>query len=330
MPGRETMQSIKKVSEKPMLTTQLAQLRLTAIAALTCTLFLASVPASADGLKKSIAVVDFSSRVENFEGGAGFVEMLTNALHESGQFVVLDRQALWQVLDEQDFAASDRSAQALKTAMTGKVLPAQLLVVGAITEYSEGSTDSSGGGISLAGFKLNRKKASARMGAVVRVMDSSSAEILNSVSVEGEANYSSSDSGVCFGDACVGGNTMATENWSEVAEDVIRQAVEEIVASTKDIPFEGKLIRVQEGTIYANAGERNGAQNGDVFSVYSLGEELIDPDTGESLGSDMFKVGSIKLMGVNEKFSRAVAVTGSNFSAGQVIMPAQGSGSSWD
>lgn len=301
-----------------------------AVIAVLCALLIVPVVATAKGLKKSIAVVDFSSRVSNFEGGSGFVEMLTNALLETDQFVVLDRQALWQVLDEQDFAASDRSANALKTAMTGKVLPAQLLVIGAITEYSEDSTDSSGGGISLAGFRLNSNKASARMGAVVRILDSSTAEVLESVSVEGEANFSSADTGVCYGDACVGGSTMSTENWAEVAEDVIRQAVDEIIARTEDVPFEGKLIRVTEGTIYANAGDRNGAQNGDVFSVYSVGEELIDPDTGESLGADMFKVGSIKLVGVSEKFSRAVAVTGSNFQQGQVIKPAIGSGSSWD
>ena len=71
-------------------------------------------------LRKSIAVVDFSSRVANFKGGAGFVEMLTNALFQSERFVVVERNSLWQVLDEQDFAASDRSAAALKTAVTGK------------------------------------------------------------------------------------------------------------------------------------------------------------------------------------------------------------------
>lgn len=286
--------------------------------------------AAGGGLKKSIAVVDFSSRVSNFEGGAGFVEMLTNALHESDKFVVLDRAALWQVLDEQDFAASDRSATALQTAMTGKVLPAQLLIIGAITEWAEGSTNSSGGGFSIGGFRLGGSKASARMGIVVRILDSSTGEVLESVSVEGEGKASSLNSGACYGDTCVGGDSAASETWAEVTEDVIKKAVDEIVDRTRDIPFQGKLIRVDGDTIYANAGARNGTESGDVFSVYSLGQELIDPDTGESLGADMSKVGSIKMVSVQEKFSKAIKVTGGGFRQGQVIKPSSGRGSSWD
>jgi curli biogenesis system outer membrane secretion channel CsgG len=280
----------------------------------------------ADGknLRKSIAVVDFSSRISNFEGGAGMVEMLTNALFESDRFVVLDRDALWQVLDEQDFAASDRSANALQTAVKGKVLPAQLLIIGAITEWAPGSTDSSGGGVSLAGIRFKKSKATARMGVVIRILDSSTAEVLESVSVEGEAEYSASDTGVCFGGACAGGSNMSTQGWAEVTEDVIKKAVKEIVSRTRDIAYRGKLIRIDGETIYTNTGERNGVENGDIFSVFSPGEELVDPDTGESLGSDMYKVGSIRLISVQEKFSRAIVETGSGFQEGHIIMPATG------
>ena len=74
-------------------------------------------------------------------------------------------------------------------------------------------------------------------------------------------------------------------------------------------------------------GERNA---GDTFSVYSPGIELIDPDTGESLGSDMSKVGSIRLVNVQEKFSGAVVETGGGFQQGFIIMPSTAAGSSWN
>lgn len=291
-----------------------------------------SLALGADGknLRKSIAVVDFSSRVSNFEGGSGMLEMLTNALFESKRFVVLDRDALWQVLDEQDFAASDRSANALKTAMTGKVIPAQLLIIGAVTEWSPGSTDSSGGGVSIAGIRFKKNKATARMGVIIRILDSSTAEVLESVSVEGEAEYSASDSGICYEGNCAGGGSMSTQNWAEVTEEVIKKAVKEIVSRTSDIAYRGKLIRIDGETIYTNSGTRNGVENGDIFSVFSPGEELIDPDTGESLGSDMFKVGSIRLINVQEKFSRAVVETGSGFQQGHIILPSSAGGSDWN
>ena len=147
--------------------------------------------------------------------------------------------------------------------------------------------------------------------------------------MEGEGNFSATDAGVCLGGACLGNNNMATENWAEVAEDVIRQAVDEIIARTSDIPFQGKLIRVGPEVVYANAGTRNGAKSGDRFSVYSPGEELIDPDTGESLGNDMMKVGSISLIDVKEKFSRAEVTTGGSFEQGFVIVPQEEAESGW-
>lgn len=281
-------------------------------------------------IRKTIAVVDFSSRISNFEGGAGMVEMLTNALFESDRFVVLDRAALWQVLDEQDFAASDRSAAALQTAMIGKVVPAQLLIIGAITEWAPGSTDSSGGGISFGGVRLGSSKARARMGVVIRILDSSTAEVVESVSIEGEAEYSSSRTDGCFRGICAGASGESTEGWAEVTEDVIRKAVGQIIVSTGHIPYQGKLIRVDGDTIYTNAGDRNGVAAGDVFSVFEPGEELVDPETGESLGSDMFKVGSIRLVNVQDKFSRAVVETGNGFQQGHIIMPAAAGELDWN
>jgi len=281
-------------------------------------------------LKKSIAVVDFSSRIAEFEGGAGFTEMLTNALFQSKRFVVVDRSALWQVLDEQDFAASDRSAASLKTAMTGKVLPAQLLIIGAITDAAtEGAQKTSSSSISIAGFSFGGGKAKASMTVIIRILDSSTGEVLESVSIEHESESGGSAMSGCVYGVCGGTDSAEGKYWSKITEEVIDKAVLEIVENTKSIPFKGKLIRADESTIYANVGGRNGAQAGQIYSVYSPGIELVDPDTGESLGSDMFKVGSIKLVDVQEKFSRAVPETGTGFKPGHILMPAAASSSGW-
>jgi hypothetical protein len=44
----------------------------------------------------------------------------------------------------------------------------------------------------------------------------------------------------------------------------------------------------------------------------------------------MSKVGSIKLVDVQEKFSRAVKVTGGGFQKGHILQPSSGGGSDWD
>ena len=63
----------------------------------------------------------------------------------------------------------------------------------------------------------------------------------------------------------------------------------------KELPWEGKIILVQGTTIYMKPGEDSGVKVGDTFAVYSQGQELIDPDTGLSLGSEESKIGTIQV-----------------------------------
>lgn len=49
---------------------------------------------------------------------------------------------------------------------------------------------------------------------------------------------------------------------------------------------------------------------GDLFDVCSAGEELFDPDTGESLGSDEETVGRVRISRPGPKFSKAIPVKG--------------------
>jgi hypothetical protein len=79
-----------------------------------------------------------------------------------------------------------------------------------------------------------------------------------------------------------------------------------------------KIMKVAGDTIYVNAG--SGELNvGDTFDVYRMGEELIDPDTGESLGAEEEKIGSLTITEVKEKYSFAKATSGSGFAAGDVV-----------
>jgi len=47
----------------------------------------------------------------------------------------------------------------------------------------------------------------------------------------------------------------------------------------------GKVVKViDEYKVVINKGSVDGITNGDIFLIYSLGEELFDPDTNNSLG----------------------------------------------
>jgi hypothetical protein len=168
------------------------------------------------------------------------------------------------------------------------------------------------------------------MTVIVRILDSSTGEVLESVSIEHESESGGqSISGSAYG-VSFGTDSAEMKYWGKITEEVITLAVDEIVERAHNIPLKGKLIRVDGDTIYTNVGDRNGVNPGDTFSVYAPGIELVDPDTGESLGSDMSKVGSIRLVNVQEKFSGAVTETGGSFQQGYIIMPATAGGSSWN
>ena len=61
--------------------------------------------------------------------------------------------------------------------------------------------------------------------------------------------------------------------------------------------------------VYLNMGGEKIAR-GQRFSVYSLGEELIDPYTGESLGAEEEEIGVIEIVDVKPKFSTARMIDG--------------------
>ena len=95
-----------------------------------------------DALKKTVAVFEF----KNDSGysswgtiGQDFSTQLSDSLVQSGKFIVLTRKDLDVVMAEQDLAQSDRMAKS-NTAQVGKVVPAQILIKGQITEFEENTS----------------------------------------------------------------------------------------------------------------------------------------------------------------------------------------------
>ena len=86
-------------------------------------------------LKKIVAVSRFENKT-SWKGQVslddGMADQLTDALMQSGQFTVMERQTLGDVTAEQDLANSGR-AQKSQSAQTGKLVNAQILVKGTVT-----------------------------------------------------------------------------------------------------------------------------------------------------------------------------------------------------
>lgn len=154
-----------------------------------------------NGPKARIAVSRFTDKTGKgcWTGqiGDGIAEMLATALFNSNRFIVLERQALQDVLAEQDLGASGRISQET-SAPIGQIEGAELLVTGAVTEFEPGSAVIRGGLGRVIGGTIGGKWGSVVGGALgsikkshvaldLRVIDTRTSRIVAATSVKGEA-----------------------------------------------------------------------------------------------------------------------------------------------
>jgi len=148
-----------------------------------------------NGPKARIAVARFENKTADSMNwyspsiGDGMADMLTTALVNSGRYIVLERQNLDTVLDEQDLGESGRIRQDT-AAPIGEIEGAELLVVAAVTEFdgNTGGMRAGGGGIGGRVFgAIAGGSRKAHMAIDLRVVDSRTSRILAATSVEGEA-----------------------------------------------------------------------------------------------------------------------------------------------
>jgi curli biogenesis system outer membrane secretion channel CsgG len=273
------------------------------------------------GPKKTIAVMDFENKAggsAQWNLGTGMAEMLTTALVDSGHFIVVERQAITKVLNEQDFGASGRTRSG-GAPKIGELLNAQILVSGAVTEFAT-RTSGGGQGISFKGINLGMSGSNAHVAVNIRLYDTTTGEVLDSQRVEGKASSSGITGGYTgseLGGFNFGTGTFKKTPLGKATQMTINKAVYYIITKMENVPWEGKIVTVKGDQVYINAGQRSNLLNGMEFSVWKKGEELIDPDSGISLGSEDKKIGAVQIVDVEEKFSKAIVTAGSISSMGR-------------
>jgi len=271
--------------------------------------------------KKTIAVARFENRTTaagQINLGSGMADQLTNALVQSDNFVVLERSSISDVLYEQDFARSGRT-QASTVAKTGRVVPAQILIRGSITEFQL-QESGAGVGVSYKGFSVGGENSIAHLALILRIIDTSTGLILDSIRLEGKAEGKGYKFGVAYMGLGVEGEKFDNTALSKAVQQVIDRGVERIAHNLNQIPFQGKVVWVEGDSFYTNIGSRNNVYGGDLFDVYSPGDELIDPDTGENLGSLKKKIGTVVISSPQKKFSKAFSANDEILKAGYILM----------
>ncbi len=266
--------------------------------------------ARAATLKKIVAVSRFDNKTAYSQAtiGNGMADQLTDALMQSGQFTVMERQNIKDVIKEEDFANSGR-VQKSKSAQTGKLVSAQILVQGTITEF-ENNSSGSAKGIGFGGFHVGNSHQEAHIGLIIRLIDTTTGEVLASQRVEGKAESGGMKLGVNMGAVQYGSSDFNKTPMGKAVQEAIDNAVALIADKLKDVPFQAHVVKVNSDREFLiSGGSKVGESEGAVFTMYSVGESLVDPDTGEQLGAELTKKGTIKVTKVEEKYAKATSDT---------------------
>lgn len=197
-----------------------------------------------DGPQARIAVARFDNKSADSRNwwnpriGDGMADMLTTSLVNTGRFIVLERAALDDVLDEQDLGASGRVRQDTAAAI-GEIEGAEILVVAAVTEFDDNSGGTRGGLGGIAGGVLGAiagGSRSAHMAIDLRLVDARTSRVLAATSVEGEAKDFSLGGalGGYTGSVGLGGALQSWKNTprEKALRQVIGAAVEYVVDRT--------------------------------------------------------------------------------------------------
>ncbi len=247
----------------------------------------------------------------------GIEAMITDALNQSGRFRLVERQAIGNVMQEQDFGASGRVATPSAAGM-GQILGAEYLVEAVITAYDPGTSAKSTnvGGLAnaaglggafgglLGGVSVNSSSSS--LGMNIRLINATTSEVVFTKQIEREVKESGIGfGGVGFGGGGAMGGFVGQYSRTPIGQAVmasINEAVFELAKQIGSQPASGSIVKVEGSQAYLNLGA-DAVAVGDRLAVVRPGEALIDPETGISLGSSETPIGELQVTQVQERFS---------------------------
>lgn len=218
------------------------------------------------------------------------------------KFTVVERQALELVMKEQGLSAAG-ALDPQTAAKVGKLLGVKYIITGGIDKFAINTTR---GGIGRLGVGGQLVQADATIN--LRFIDTTTAERVVSVSADGEVKK---------GGGFFRGNSLSRDaEWglaNEVIEKVAKDVVTRLVVPTtlaRITPgsgaasgLEGRVAKVDGNRAWINIGSAAGVKVGDKFTLFNIGEAIVDPDTGASLGADEKETGSGAVTEVQERFA---------------------------
>jgi curli biogenesis system outer membrane secretion channel CsgG len=224
----------------------------------------------------------------------GFDAKLETALHATRKFEVLAHVELDRILREQGVQDSGNyDLDDPKRAQAFKLKGIPYLAVVQFDDFQDQVQRANFEGI---GQQATRRQI--RLGATCRIYDTTTGALkesarltLSDLDFKNNPDYVVDQQGGDLTEAVIGA--------------IADRMADQCAARIADILFPAKVVAVRDGFATINRGEGGGIAVGEVWEAFATGEELIDPDTGESLGAEEVAVGFVRVVSVAPKTARA-------------------------
>jgi curli biogenesis system outer membrane secretion channel CsgG len=263
--------------------------------------------------KKRVAVMNFDyatvqSGVQALFGsnqdiGKGIADLMVDKLVNDGVYSVIERKMLDKIMAEQNFANSDR-ADPNSAAKLGRILGVDAIIIGSITQFGRDDKKTDVGGSALGGVTgrfglggVRRSESKAVVQVTARMIDTSTAEILASVTSKNESSRSGTGligAGGSSAGMGAGGLDMTSSNFGQtILGEAVTKTINDLAGQldqkaaslpTKTVAISGIVADAQaDGSIIVNVGSKAGLKVGDKLNVKRGGREIKDPTTGKVL-----------------------------------------------
>jgi curli biogenesis system outer membrane secretion channel CsgG len=232
---------------------------------------------------------------------------LIDQANASRKFEVVARKAaLKSILNEQDFGASGNVDPAT-AAQAFKLAGAQYLVLTTVTDFVMGNE-----AVKFEGIGASANREAVRISCSIQIYDTTTGKLIESARFRGQdANVSREGSATADG-------ASLTKITDRLAADILTRIV--------DIIYPAKVAAKLGTQVTINRGEGVGVAVGQTWTVFALGEEITDPDTGEKLGRNEAEIGKIKITRVTAKLSYGDTIEDTGIAIGNIVRPQQVAG----
>jgi hypothetical protein len=224
-------------------------------------------------------------KTELFEAFQTLPSSISTSVNATGKYDVVARgDELAKLFEEQELGQTGAVARG-SAAKINQLTGAAFAVFPMITDFGYGTGDSSS---RLTG--RTRETEEARISCNLKMINTTTGKTVERSIVITERNTVIS---------------RQTNISSGLIQTLVNKLAEEIVNKLVDETFPARIVGMIGKQITINRGDGLGVKPGQIWKVFALGEEMIDPDTGESLGQEEAEVGSMKITTVQSRIAKA-------------------------